>query len=426
MYNRSFSCDSSLKCEEKLQMFRCNLDTGLIYYANDESTPLSDMTNATTGHAGEQVFDFLTEDIVDTILNMIKDYVDDKYGVETTAYKMSKNLDTVKGYIFNPLCSVMYLYKPFFNTRFRTYFKRDDVSVNHFETLCNMLGLPFDEKLVFLAAKHHQNIFLAKCIHDAGINNIDNIISVIEAAISCDWLKYPVRQFIDKYYGDQTDYLLHNNPYQEEYRLALCTYIKKALSYVDEDAFTEMFVRSTAQHSKYWKRSLLQVATLIELEDYSRELMRKACSYGLNKIQSDAIDLAYDKAITKNKFIRYSTAEMAFEEATGSFYFKRPIDMSEISDLLRDIGYEEKKLPMLAARKIYNTMFVKDDRGETLACLVTRNNDLVDVYITKRSLRHSKEDINELCLNYVKKHQIRQYFCDKLKNSKKSTTFLPF
>lgn len=428
MYSRSFSSNSKLECNEKMQVIRCNLDTGLIYQSTDEETPLSDMKNATTGHAGDVLFNELSDDIIDTLVNITKEYMDEKYGLSTECVSLHSKTDTFKGYVFNPLCNVMYLYKPFFNTRFRTYFKREDTSVNHFETLCDMLKIPYDKKFVELAAEHHQNIFLVKCIYDAGIKDANNIVSIINAAVKCDWMKYPLRMFVEKYYGEQTDFLLHQNNYNIEYRSALCTYITKALTYVDENAFTEMFVRSTAQHSKYWKRSLVQVATLIEINDFDRELMRKACSYGLNKIQSDAIDLAYDKILTKNKFIRYNSDEMALEKVIGDFYFKRPIDMHEITDFTKDIGKENKELPLDAARKLYNVMFVKDDRGENLAYIITRNNDLVDVVFTKRSLRHSTDEIIEVCKTWVKDNKIRQYFCDKLKEEKPSLSFmsLPF
>lgn len=421
MYSRSFSSSSKLECNEKMQVIRCNLDTGLIYQSTDEETPLSDMKNATTGHAGDALFNELSDDVIDTLVEITKEYMDEKYGLETECISLHSKIDTFKGFVFNPLCNVMYLYKPFFNTRFRTYFKRENTSVNHFETLCDMLGIPYDKKFVDLAAEHHQNIFLVKCIYDAGIKNVDNIVSIVNAAVNCDWMKYPLRMFVEKYYGEQTDYLLHQDHYNIEYRSALCTYISKALSYVDEDAFTEMFVRSSAQHSKYWKRSLVQVATLIELNDFDRELMRKACSYGLNKIQSDAIDLAYDKILTKNKFIRYNADEMALEKVVGDFYFKRPIDMHEIADFTKEIGKEDKELPLNAARKLYNVMFVKDDRGENLAYLVTRNNDLINVVFTKRSLRHSTEEITEVCRTWVKDNKIRQYFCNKLKEEKDSS-----
>lgn len=429
LYSRSISYESGsgLRSESRLQVIRCNLDTGLIYQSTDEETPLSEMKNATTGHAGDALFNELSDDVINILVEIVKEYMDTKYGVETKCIKLANKLDTFKGYVFNPLCNVMYLYKPFFNTRFRTYFKRDDVSENHFKMFCDMLNIPYNDEFMELAATHHQNIFLIKCIYEAGIKKVDNIVSIVNASVACDWMKYPLRMFVDKYYGEQTDFLLHNNEYNEEYRSALCTYIKKALTYIDEDAFTEMFVRSTNQHSKYWKRSLIQVAVLIEVNDYDRELMRKACSYGLNKIQSDAIDLAYDKVITKNKFIRYDAAEMALEKASGGFYFKRPIDMYEIVDFMNSIGAEDKNLPLNAARKLRNVMFVKDDRGENLAYIVTRNNDLRNVVITKRSLRHSNDEIVEVCREWVKENKIRQYFCDKLKEDKSSgLSFSPF
>lgn len=421
MYDRQIYYHFALICRKIHTVLKFDLNTGLSYYGNNEDEKISKMKNSTTGTTGCDLLDIISDDVMDIIITMVKEFISEKFGVDTTCVHLASKMDTIKSYIFNPLCNVMYLYKPFFNTRFRVYFKRNDITTNHFEQFCTMLKIPYEKKFMELSAQYHQNIFLIKCLYDAGIKNTDNIVQIVETLADCQWFSYHGRMFISKYYGEQTDYLLSYNNYNDlEYRYALCTYITKALEYLDENALVEMFVRSITENSKYWKKSLPQIAVLIDLNDYSRELMRKACSYGLNKIQSDAIDLAYDKILLKNKFINYSTEEMEMETNIGDFYFKRPLDMSEISLFLEDIKYNNTNIALSAARKINNILLLKDTRGEPLACLVIRHNDLIHVYATRHSLRHSDKEIKEICKEFCGKFKIRQYLCDDFKD--KSTT----
>lgn len=416
-----YNNDPSKLVDYEVKMMSLNLKTGLTYLNPDKlaSTKKDKIKNITTGEISN--FLYLPDIVCDKVIEIIADYNNEKFGKKPICTKLNRNIDTIRSFNFNPYSNIMYLYKPFFNTRFRTYFKRDDISTNHFEEMCNMLNIPFSNDYLELCAKNSKVIFLAKCLYDAGIKKQENIFAMLNVLDEHCWDKDSLYNFIDKYYGDKTDFLYMEDKYYhaENIRENLYKYIVKALPYTSEDEFVKMFVRSFVQHNKYWKRSLHQVATLIDLNDFSRELMRKACSYGLNKIQSDNIDLAYDKVILKNKFIQYSENETDCESIIGDFIFKLPLDMQEVRDYVSDLIDDKtsKEMSLDAARKFYTVMLVKDNYGEMLAIIKFRGNMLLSAEINSSASKFNRDEIKEKCIEWCDANDIKQYRCKDLKKS---------
>ena len=442
-YKAGFSVrKDTLEVDESAEMLSLNMDTGLTYLfknLNPKTKTSSDIKNVTTGNI--LIYDFsasLDDTIVDKVIEIIQEYWQEKYGTRPTCTKLKVPLDTIRSFNFNPNCNVLYNYKSFFNTRFRTYFKRSDAT-NHFEELCKLVGIPYDESFLELAASNKNELFLAKCLYDAGIKKIENIKSVINTLktyydnpsvkrYSTYWTENITGRFIDKFYGDNTDYLYREDYCSKNSIEDFCTYIKTAIPYTSEDEFVAMFNRSFIANNKYWCRSLFQVATLIELNDYSRELMRKACSYGLNKIQSDNIDLAYDKAITKNKFITYTADEMEAECTISKCTFKFPIETYENAALFGIFNSDQSKISqesLNVARKRCNIIYVKDKSGEVVGYMKYRGIFLLEAKFTKGTTKVSAEEARIACIEWCDRFGIKQYRCDDLK-AKEETRYIPF
>lgn len=437
IYLISYQCylmvsSSEITRNNQVDMISMNMDEGLSYLFKDiniKTKTSSTFKNATTGPIGEYEFIKLNDNVVDKVVEIIQEYWYEKYGVKPECVKLKVPIDTLRSFNFNPVCNVLYNYKSFFNTRFRKYFKRDE-NTNHFEELCNLVGIPYDIRLLDIAANNSNDLFLAKCLCDAGIKNIENIKSVIHT-LHTYWQDKLVRQyndfwtgsitsgFVDKFYGENTDYLYRKLYVGTKNGLEdLCTYIKTAIPYTSEDEFVAMFNRSFIANNKYWRRSLHQVATLIELNDYSRELMRKACSYGLNKIQSDNIDLAYDKAITKNKFINYAADEMEAECTISKCVFKFPLESYENSSLMESFTKDSDQIAQESlniARKRYNIIYVKDKGGDVVGYLKYRGIFLLEAKFLKGTTKVSKDEARIACIEWCDRFGIKQYRCNDLK-----------
>lgn len=404
-----------------------NLDTGLTYHfkgIDPVSRKCADMKNVTTGSLNCSKFAILPDLIFDDIKNIVSEYWVEKMGVEPKFYDLSNRIDTLRSIVFNPNCNVLYLYKPFFNTRFRTYFKREDVTTNHFVELCKLIGLDYDEKYIKLAANCEKDLFVAKCLSDAGVKKVDNQIAMIETLHAYNgWTNGILNDFIDKFYGENTDFLYPMYNKCKNNMDALYTYVKKAIPYTSEDEFVAMFNRSFVQHNKYWKRSLYQVATVIKMGGGSRELIRKACSYGLNKIQSDNIDLAYDKILSRNYFINYAKEITDSECTIGESVFKLPLELHECASLLEEFKLDDKAIAEMSldvAQGNYHIIFVKDKYGGLLGYMKYRGIFLLNADFTKGTMKASAEDARIACIEWCDRFGVKQYRCDALKYSRAS------
>lgn len=409
----------------KTRKMMLNMKTGITNYFAEGSDAF---TNATTGEIGNDILNILQGSALDKVIEIISDYNEETNKIKPECIKLKTSAETVKSYNFNPYCNLMYLYKPFFNTRFRNYFKRTDSFETQMETFCNLIKIQNSSDLIDLMINNKYDVFLAKCLYEkAEMKNINNIKAIINTLHEMEDKTREFFYFNNKYQGDFTDYYsvknLYNEKYKENQRENLCKYIKTSIPYTNEDEFTTMFVRSFKQHNKYWLRSLHQIATLIDLKDYSRELLRKACSYGLNKIQSDAIDLAYDKAILKNKFILYSASETALETNIDGFLFKLPLETYEIKSLANEFHSDNlNSLVIDIARRIKTVIFMKDDHGQCVGYLEIRNKLLIDVK-TIKSIRHDDDEILAVMKKWCTTNDIRLYNCSAFQDNKLKISF---
>lgn len=413
----AYSSGGTMSDDTKTRKMMLNMKTGITNYFAEGSNAF---TNATTGEIGNDILNVLTGAALDKVIEIISDYNKELNGIRPECIKLKTSAETLKSFNFNPYCNPMYLYKPFFNTRFRTYFKRTDSYETQMETFCNLINIPNSPGLVDLMVNNKYDVFFAKCLYEkAGMKDLNNIKTIIDTLHDAPSSTQEFFYFCSKFQGDFTDYYVANSNYTriiENQRENLCKYIKTAIPYTSEDEFTAMFARSFKQHNKYWQRSLHQIATLIDLKDYSRELLRKACSYGLNKIQSDAIDLAYDKAITKNKFIIYDASEMAYEGNIDGFLFKLPIESYEVNSIAKEMRWEDslKNAAVSVARRTKTIIFMKDDRGQCVGYLEFRGKLLTDVKVAK-SMRHDNDEVLAVMKKWCKANDIRLYNCSALK-----------
>ena len=168
-----------------------NMKTGMTYHfeRGNVSSSKKELKNITTNEFYPEFFYNIPDNIFEDIKEIIAEYFNGKYGFKPDCIDYTYSNDsidkgkTLRAFNFNPMCSVLFDMKQFFNTRFRTYFKRDDTR-DQFTTFCDVLEIDPTENTRKIFLNNPYDVLFIKYLEQIGIVDSDNIFKLIDCFVS--------------------------------------------------------------------------------------------------------------------------------------------------------------------------------------------------------------------------------------------------
>ena len=402
-------------CEEIL----LNMKTGLTYHFNNQNVESTKtyMQNITTSKFYYSFFNQLPDNVLDDIYEVISSYFLSQYGFKPTCTninceKSANKALTLKSFNFNPMCNQLYLLKPFFGSRFRTFFKRNDTS-DQFKILCEILEIPNTKKVRKIFLNNPFDVLMVKYFMQAGIKDINNIYKLVDAFVEKRRQGHGFRHFVfdnNEYHGKNTDYSKSPNDVMFDVKKSVFAYITTLLSHTDEVSVVNRLVKDVSDENLLGIVSdgISMFSKLLDLSALEDEVIDKIAAEGMTKYNHDMLSNMLRHIRNPNKKIEYSAKEYEVEEVINTYHFKLAEDTDELLKASAKMGicvgslYRETALS-----KQCNIVLVRDDDNNFIACIEIRDNKLIQAKLHHNNRPKEKNPyFNAQCIEWCKNHKI--------------------